>query len=158
MTRDEALIRAALDMAADMIEESAKDAMDAADTSDIGSIIATWLNDEADAIRAIDPAEVLEKVGEVETTAGPWALDTSTGSEILVKGGCSVIEGEDARYLLRLIAADTSTPAPQVTVADCIAALKAMPTRTEALGGQDFKYIQLGEALDTLRALAGDGK
>ena len=46
----------------------------------------------------------------------------------------------------------------QVTVADCIAALKAMPTRTEALGGQDFKYIQLGEALDTLRALAGDGK
>ena len=50
------------------------------------------------------------------------------------------------------------TPAEQVTVADCIAALKAMPTRTEALGGQDFKYIQLGEALDTLRALAGDGK
>ena len=49
-------------------------------------------------------------------------------------------------------------PAPQVTVADCIAALKAMPTRTEALGGQDFKYIQLGEALDTLRALAGDGR
>ena len=45
-----------------------------------------------------------------------------------------------------------------VPVADCIAALKAMPTRTEALGGQDFKYIQLGEALDTLRALAGDGK
>ena len=45
----------------------------------------------------------------------------------------------------------------QVTVADTIAALKAMPTRTEALGGQDFKYIQLGEALDTLRALAGAG-
>ena len=49
-------------------------------------------------------------------------------------------------------------PAAQVTVADAIAALKAMPTRTEALGGQDFKYIQLGEALDTLRALAGDGR
>ena len=73
MTRDEALIRAALDMAADMIEESAKDAMDAADTSDIGSIIATWLNDEADAIRAIDPAEVLAKVGEAETTPAPDA-------------------------------------------------------------------------------------
>ena len=52
----------------------------------------------------------------------------------------------------------TTPPAAQVTVADTIAALKAMPTRTEALGGQDFKYIQLGEALDTLRALAGDGK
>ena len=53
---------------------------------------------------------------------------------------------------------DATPPAAQVTVADCIAALKAMPTRTEALGGQDFKYIQLGEALDTLRALAGDGR
>ena len=51
-----------------------------------------------------------------------------------------------------------ATPPAQVTVADTIAALKAMPTRTEALGGQDFKYIQLGEALDTLRALAGDGE
>ena len=51
----------------------------------------------------------------------------------------------------------TTPPAAQVTVADAIAALKAMPTRTEALGGQDFKYIQLGEALDTLRALAGAG-
>ena len=50
-----------------------------------------------------------------------------------------------------------ATPPAQVTVADAIAALKAMPTRTEALGGQDFKYIQLGEALDTLRALAGAG-
>lgn len=51
----------------------------------------------------------------------------------------------------------TDEPAAQVTVADTIAALKAMPTRTEVLGGQDFKYIQLGEALDTLRALAGAG-
>ena len=54
--------------------------------------------------------------------------------------------------------AEATPPAAQVTVADAIAALKAMPTRTEALGGQDFKYIQLGEALDTLRALAGDGR
>ena len=52
---------------------------------------------------------------------------------------------------------EATPPAAQVTVADTIAALKAMPTRTEALGGQDFKYIQLGEALDTLRALAGAG-
>ena len=52
---------------------------------------------------------------------------------------------------------EATPPAAQVTVADTIAALKAMPTRTEALGGQDFKYIQLGETLDTLRALAGAG-
>ena len=63
MTRNEQLIKAALDMAAGMIEESAKDAMEAADTSDMGSIVATWLNDEAEAIRAIDPADVLAKVG-----------------------------------------------------------------------------------------------
>ena len=80
-------------------------------------------------ISAIDPAEVLAKAGKVETTAGPWALDTSTGSEILVKGGCSVIEGEDARYLLRLIAADTSTPAPDAgtRLVEAARALGAMP-------------------------------
>ena len=66
MTRDEQLIKAALEMAAGMIEESAKDAMEAADTSDMGSIVATWLNDEAEAIRAIAPAEVLAKVGSNE--------------------------------------------------------------------------------------------
>ena len=64
----------------------------------------------------------------------------------------------DAKYGWKITPLYATPPAPQVTVVDCIAALKAMPTRTEALGGQDFKYIQLGEALDTLRALAGDGK
>ena len=100
MTRDETLIRAALEMAATEAEECGTCAV-------CGDCFVS-----ATAIRAIDPAEVLAKVGAAETTAGSWALDTSTDSEILVKGGCSVIEGNDAHYLLRLIAADTSTPTP----------------------------------------------
>ena len=87
MTRDEALIRAALDMAADMIEESAKDAMDAADTSDIGSIIATWLNDEADAIRAIDPAEVLQTAS---MWKGPGETPHRYSPDYMAQGDCQV--------------------------------------------------------------------
>ena len=76
---------------------------------------------------------------------------------------CPCIDARKANFVAQTIPSApqpevATPPAAQVTVADCIAALKAMPTRTEALGGQDFKYIQLGEALDTLRALAGDGK
>ena len=110
--------------------------------------------------------EVLEKVGEMETTAGPWALDTSTGSEILVKGGCSVIEGEDARYLLRLIAADTSTPAPDA-VARLVEAARALGAMPEGYCfcsanrvGDDSK-IHEPECADLRAALVakeGDGK
>ena len=102
MTRDETLIRAALEMAADEWPNVRVE----------GGLATAAVLAYADRIRAIDPAEVLAKVGAAETTAGSWALDTSTDSEILVKGGCSVIEGNDAHYLLRLIAADTSTPTP----------------------------------------------
>ena len=127
MARDESLIRAALAMAARLCNPP--DQSEAARLTEFAAGCRhTMIRLEA-AIRAIDPAEVLEKVGEVETTAGPWALDTSTGSEILVKGGCSVIEGEDARYLLRLIAADTSTPAPDAVarLVEAARALGAMP-------------------------------
>ena len=110
MTRDEQLIRAALEAAATVADVKPRNGRTLSSLHHAG--IRDGRSDAARLIRALDPAEVLAKVREVETTAGPWALDTSTGSEILVKGGCSVIEGEDARYLLRLIAADTSTPAP----------------------------------------------
>ena len=46
--------------------------------------------------------------------------------------------------------AEATPPAAQVTVADAIAALEAMPTRTEALGGQDFKYIVTGKRLSSI--------
>jgi len=44
------------------------------------------------------------------TSAGEWRIDTSAGGPILVYKGCSVIEGEDARYILSLIAKDARQP------------------------------------------------
>lgn len=80
-------------------------------------------------------------------------------SDLEIHAWIDACNHEPARDTLRhYLALRTFAPQPSASVADAIAALKAMPTRTEALGGQDFKYIQLGEALDTLRALAGDGK
>jgi hypothetical protein len=38
--------------------------------------------------------------------AGDWGIDHSAGRPILVHKNCSVIEAEDAKYVLRLIAAD----------------------------------------------------
>ena len=100
-------------------------AFDAADEIDRLRAEIDWLTKERQAFEGMakDNDDRLQKaeaerdearaqVGAAETTAGSWALDTSTDSEILVKGGCSVIEGNDAHYLLRLIAADTSTPTP----------------------------------------------
>ena len=162
MARDESLIRAALAMAARLCNPP--DQSEAARLTEFAAGCRhTMIRLEA-AIRAIDPAEVLEKVGEVETTAGPWALDTSTGSEILVKGGCSVIEGEDARYLLRLIAADTSTPAPDAGTRDAVLeeAAKALESIVENwdCGHPESRlcdcgpYVeQWGFAADEVRAL-----
>lgn len=62
MTRDEALIRTALEMAAAEAEGCGTCAV--CDDCFVASA----------AIRSIDPAEVLEKVGEVETTPAPDAI------------------------------------------------------------------------------------
>lgn len=40
------------------------------------------------------------------TSPKDWRIDTSAGGPILVYQNCSVIEGEQARYVLRLIASD----------------------------------------------------
>jgi hypothetical protein len=45
------------------------------------------------------------------TKAGDWCIDNSAGGPILVYQGCSVIEGEQARYVLSLIDNDGLTPA-----------------------------------------------
>jgi hypothetical protein len=37
-----------------------------------------------------------------------WKIDTSAGREILVYQNCSVIEDEQARYVLGLVAADVA--------------------------------------------------
>jgi hypothetical protein len=41
---------------------------------------------------------------------GAWTIDHSAGRPILVYENCSVIEDEQARYVLGLIAADMSKP------------------------------------------------
>lgn len=48
----------------------------------------------------------------MDKPASPWALDTSAGRPILVYEGCSVIEGEQAEHLLRLIVADAVAAPP----------------------------------------------
>lgn len=45
------------------------------------------------------------------TSVGDWRIDKSTGTDILVFKDCSVIEGEQAHYLLRLIKAAEPAPA-----------------------------------------------
>ncbi|MFY2945852.1 hypothetical protein ACOTJB_23825 [Achromobacter xylosoxidans] len=42
----------------------------------------------------------------VEDEREGWRIDNSAGRPILVRNNCSVIEAEDAEYVLRLIAAD----------------------------------------------------
>lgn len=87
MTRDEQIIKAALERAAGMIEKSAKDAMEAADTSDMGSILATWLNDEAEAIRAIAPTDVLAAAS---AWKGPGETPHRYSPDYMSQGDCRV--------------------------------------------------------------------
>ncbi len=47
------------------------------------------------------------------TNVGDWAIDTSTGTPILVYKECSVIESEQAAFVLSLING-TAPPAPQL--------------------------------------------
>ena len=153
MTRDETLIRAALEMAADEWPNVRVE----------GGLATAAVLAYADRIRAIDPAEVLAKVGAAETTAGSWALDTSTDSEILVKGGCSVIEGNDAHYLLRLIAADTSTPTPDAVAPLVEAALRELVDELRLIGchanGDARCTCVIGqEAADALEAQAEENR
>ena len=131
---------------------------------------------------AVSPDDLIDLIGEFGRevyyllddceTSGPVGEEIHTITEDGLRKVSAIIDriddlpfeepgvmlGTGAMLQAAIMQTFATPPAPQVTVADCIAALKAMPTRTEALDGQDFKYIQLGEALDTLRALAGDGK
>jgi hypothetical protein len=39
------------------------------------------------------------------------------------------------------------------TIEDCITIIMKLPTRVEPISGQNFSYIQRGEAIDSIRAL-----
>jgi len=75
-----------------------------AGADDIFSAYETWPED----IRAKLSLHDLRRMGGWAPRPNPdgWAIDTSTGRPILVLNGCSVIEAEDARYVLGLIRAD----------------------------------------------------
>ena len=72
MTRDEALIRAALAMAARLCNPL--DQSEVARLTEFAAGCRHTMIRLGAAIRAIDPAEVMEKVGEVETTPAPDAV------------------------------------------------------------------------------------
>ncbi|WP_407028915.1 hypothetical protein [Raoultella ornithinolytica] len=64
--------------------------------------------DRDDVIAALTAARI-------KVEAGGWAIDHSAGRPILVYKGCSVIEAEDAEYVLGLIRTHTAPqPAPAV--------------------------------------------
>ncbi|WP_190277698.1 hypothetical protein [Achromobacter xylosoxidans] len=72
-----------------------------------GAVIATLAGPESEANAAII-ARMLAAPGvsTVEDEREGWRIDNSAGRPILVRNNCSVIEAEDAEYVLRLIAAD----------------------------------------------------
>lgn len=56
-----------------------------------------------------------------EDSVGDWRIDTSAGGPILVYQNCSVIESEQAEYVLRLIAADAEAKHAQEDAAQAVA-------------------------------------
>ncbi len=81
--------------------------------SDIYAAYHTWPDD----IRAKLSLHDLRRMSGWAPQPNPegWAIDTSAGRPILTLNGCSVIEAEDARYLMRLIRKDQQ---PEPTSSD----------------------------------------
>lgn len=77
-----------------------------------------------------------------ERTMADWRIDHSAGRPILMLRDCSVIEAEDAEYVLRLVREDLSHPAP----AD--ASNAGDPTYTDDL---ELRYAEVCEERDHLR-------
>lgn len=84
-----------------------------------------------------------------------WAIDTSAGRPILVLNGCSVIEAEDARYVLSLIRADQQPkPAEGGAAADVVANLAgALRNLTSGEGDTREHVMRAWEALSAYDAL-----
>ncbi|BET63295.1 hypothetical protein [Yersinia pseudotuberculosis] len=55
-----------------------------------------------------------------------WNIDTSAGVPILVYKNCSVIESEQAEYILRLINNEVETSAEILSLREQLAGLKAL--------------------------------
>ena len=57
-------------------------------------------------------------IARVQAESADWSIDHSAGRPILTYKKCSVIEAEDAEYVLRLIAADRATPPAAIPLVD----------------------------------------
>jgi hypothetical protein len=132
---DEAMVERALDVfwdrpgrCVELDRERMRAALEAAGLGGVGgdgipdvfSAYRTWPQD----IRAKLSLHDLRRMAgwAPRTSVADWRIDTSAGGPILVYQDCSVIEGEQARYILGLIHADTNRA--------------AQPSESEA-GGQE---------------------
>lgn len=93
-----------------------------------------------------DTNEKAAPVVERQDHLDDWAIDHSAGRPILVFKGCSVIEAEDADYILRLVLEDRNKPAP-------VTAYTAVDMTTAAADG--FRDGQTA-ATDSLKAFANE--
>jgi len=86
---------------------------------------------------------------------GEWRIDTSAGSPILVYENCSVIQDEQAEYVLRLIEADRTTPAPAAG-ADGLSPAELRALTVLLMCSDPWPVIDLGEGdgMAELTALA----
>ncbi|HAU4319385.1 TPA: hypothetical protein F6U59_07390 [Serratia marcescens] len=81
------------------------------------------------------------------TNAADWGINMQTGTPILVYKNCSVIESEQAHYVLSLINS-AAKPAPAVPDAlekmrSIVADPRALPRRKEWISGQQYSYVLL---------------
>lgn len=87
-----------------------------------------------------------------KTNVGDWRIDTSAGGPILTYQNCSVIEGEQARLVLSLIA-NTAPPSREVgDAAKHIKALQGMIRGSYPEGTPGSQHAALQAAIESLSA------
>ncbi|RST54139.1 hypothetical protein [Variovorax sp. DXTD-1] len=97
-----------------------------------------WLSDRI--AHLVLECEAWKAKAQTVTTAGDWAIDHSAGRPILTYKNCSVIEAEDAEYVLRLIAADLApaTPPAAIPAAPSDAEIHAMAPNKGSIFAQGW--------------------
>ncbi len=90
----------------------AENATRAHENDDMDALIEAYKQWPADIRRRLSLHDLRRMAGWAPRPAGKWAIDHSAGRPILVYENCSVIEDEQARYVLSLIRRDTAAPEP----------------------------------------------
>ncbi|MGQ5785144.1 hypothetical protein ACUNI7_23415, partial [Serratia sp. IR-2025] len=82
-----------------------------------------------------------------KSNAADWGIDKSTGTPILVYKNCSVIESEQAHYVLSLINSSASAPAvPDAIITAPIDAMRCGPAASYVLGWNACRAAMLAAA------------